>query len=1039
MRFRPLLLPLLWFGVCLAARSAEEPGTPVPPAERGLPVMRLITPREYGGHFQTWDIAETRDGLLLFSNLNAVLEHDGQLWRSIPVKGGSYLRAMAADANGTVWVAGENELGRLVPGPEGKLVYESMRAAVPAEVGNIGPIWRMHLLPDGLYFCGNVALLRWDGTKFDFWRIDSKRTALSHAMGHELLVVADFGWKIARPGGEWEPVANPPKITNPRFLVPRTDGTWTLGTGAEGLRIFQRNGDVEPRPTTFDDWLSRCRPYGAVQLPDGRNVIYSIQAGAVIASADWEPQVWLSEQTGLPTQTVIKAYQDRRGILWLATDRGIARIELNAPVTVFNRVHGVPTSGLEKAQRINGRLVVSGSSSVLELRPPTKPLEVPRFVSIEPANDLVMALVKLPDGILTGGLTGVRWISGGKTVGIDGPPGVREVKPVPGQPNRFVGTYLGGLCSWRREDGRWIYEGEWSDLRGELRGFASAGEGRFWTATANDGVLRITPHPTEPRAVRIERFGEEAGLAFNRNRVWLNDLAGEPLFGTELGLFRFDAATGRFQPSHDIGPALPAGTRARLVSPDDRGGLWLAVETNQHQAREIIYARNGQRERLALPALSTVGALTFFEWERNGDQEVLWIGGDAEVWQVDLVRWRREPTTGLGATLLREVTAGGRPHIPTTDVPSSFTPRENTLVFRVATPGLASEPFPRHETRLVGFRDGESTVSTSPERTFTNLPPGDYVFEARGLTDDGRAAAPVRFAFTVLTPWWQTTWAGAAYLVLGTALIFLYVRWRIRRLTRERARLERVIVERTAELARKNLELERLHRVDQDEKLAARLAEEKAQLELLRYQLNPHFLYNSLNSIRALVFTNAEAAGEMVTRLSEFCRWTLTRGADGVTTVADEVEMLQSYLDIERARWQEGLRARIEVDPAVQAVRVPQFLFLPLLENAIKYGGRTSPGLLEVSVRFSADGDSLLCEVANTGKWLEPRAQTQAPFPDSTRIGLENLKQRVARHYGPGCAPQIVTSQPGWVAVVLRLPRELRGPGSRSPLEDSRP
>jgi len=1012
----------------------------VSPSVRGIPQMRVITPREFGGHFQTWDIAETKDGLMLFANMNAVIEHDGQSFRSIPVKGGSYLRAMAPDATGTVWVAGENELGRLVPGPEGRLVYESMRALVPAEIGNIGPIWRVHPMPDGLYFCGNAALLRWDGTKFDYWRIDSKRVALSHVMGDQVLVHADFGWKLARPGGRWEAMEKPPtEISNSRFVLPRADGLWTLGTGKEGLRVIRRSGEITPLPTKFDDWFARCRPYGAMQLADGRHVVYSLQAGALVASAEWEPEMLFSEETGLPTQTVLKAFQDRRGVLWLGTNRGIVRIELGAPVTIFSRVHGVPLSGMEKGERFQGRFVVTGTASVSELRPAAKPLDLPRFVPIEAESDQVMAMVKLPDGILTGGLSGVRWISGGKSEKIDGPPGVREVKQIPGSPNRYVGTYIGGLCSWRREAGRWIYEGEWPDLRGELRALAPASEGRFWTATANEGVLRITPHPTEARAVKVERFGEESGISFNRNRVWINDFRPEPIFGSETGLFRFDERTQRFVPAESLGPALRAGTRARLLTPDDRGGVWMAVETHQNQASEFLYARDGKQERLALPALGKLGSLTFLEWERNGDEEILWIGGDAELWQVDLYRWRTEPTVGIGATLLRDVTAGGRTQVPVLGQVALFAPADNTLVFRVATPGLASEQFPRHETRLIGFRDGAAAISTSPERTFTNLPPGDYVFEARGLTDDGRASDPVRFEFTVLTPWWQTTWAGAAYLVLGTALIFLYVRWRIRRLTRERARLEQVIVDRTAELARKNVELERLHRVDQDEKLAARLAEEKAQLELLRYQLNPHFLYNSLNSIRALVFTNAEAAGEMVTRLSEFCRWTLTRGADGVTTVAEEVEMLQSYLDIERARWQEGLRARIEVEPAVQNVRVPQFLFLPLLENAIKYGGRTSPGLLEVSVRFSADGDSLLCEVANTGKWLEPRRQTQAPFPDSTRIGLENLKQRVARHYGSNCEPQIVTSQPGWVAVVLRLPREPRGPGSRSPLGDSRP
>jgi signal transduction histidine kinase len=1035
-RFRSLLAILL-LGFAATITRAVEAGQPVPAAERGLPAMRLITPREYGGHFQTWNIAETRDGLLLFSNLNAVVEHDGQSWRSIPVKGGSYLRAMIADAAGTVWVAGENEIGRFVPGPDGKLAYESMRAQVPAEVGNFGSVWRAHRLADGVYFCSNIALLRWDGKKFDFWRVDSKRTALSFDFGGAPLVVADFGWKIARPGGEWAEITGAPSpAVNARFLLPRGDGTWSLGTGVGGLRIFHADGRVEPLPTSFDDWLAKSRPYDALLLRDGRRVVPSVQGGAVIASANWEPELWLGEQTGLPTSTVICAFQDRRGVLWLGTDRGIVRVEINSPVTIFNRVHGVPLSGLERIARVRDRVLVSGTSSVLELHPPARPLEQAKFEPIEANGDRVLALVQLPDGMLSGGVTGVRWISNGKSEKIDGPPGVREVIELPGSPGRFLGTHLSGLCSWRREQGRWVYEGEWKDVRGEIRGLVPAGGDAVWTATSNEGVLRITPDPAAPRAQRIERFAEESGLVFNRNRVWLHRTPAGPLFGTEADLFRFDEATQRFRPARDLGPALAdVETRVRLLTNDDRGGLWVALESHQNQARKIVYLRDGRIELLPLPAFSLVGSLTFLEWERHGAKEILWIGGSSEVWQVDLVRWRDAATAPLGMTLLREVSAGGRSYRSIAGEVPRFPAKENTLRFRVATPGLASEPFPRHETRLVGFRDGETVVSTAPVRTFTNLPAGDYVFEARGLSDDERASEPVRFAFKVLAPWWQTTWAGAAYLIFGTALLVLYVRWRIRRLTRERARLEQVIVERTAELARKNVELERLHRLDQDEKFAARLAEEKAQLELLRYQLNPHFLYNSLNSIRALVFTNAEAAGEMVTRLSEFCRWTLTRGAEGVTTVSEEVEMLQSYLDIERTRWQDGLQARIEVETAVGHVRVPQFLFLPLIENAIKYGGRTSPGVLEVAVRFSDEGDAVRCEVANTGSWME----SPPAFPDSTRIGLENLRQRVARHYGADCALQIDTSRPGWVAVVLRLPKQMRSAGSRSPVEGSLP
>lgn len=222
-----------------------------------------------------------------------------------------------------------------------------------------------------------------------------------------------------------------------------------------------------------------------------------------------------------------------------------------------------------------------------------------------------------------------------------------------------------------------------------------------------------------------------------------------------------------------------------------------------------------------------------------------------------------------------------------------------------------------------------------------------------------------------------------------------------------------------ATLAASNAELDRLRRLEFDEKIAAQLAEEKARLEVLRYQLNPHFLYNSLNSVYGLLFENARGAGEMVLRLAEFCRATLTRPADVFPTLGAEVEALRGYLEVEKVRWGENLQLEFAVAPEVQAVRLPPFLLLPLVENAIKYGSRTSPGVLRVAVRSRRDAGSLLIEIANTGEWLEPAATR----PDSTHIGLENLRQRLQRYY-PDAHTFTIDARDGWVTVTLRLARD---------------
>jgi LytS/YehU family sensor histidine kinase len=255
------------------------------------------------------------------------------------------------------------------------------------------------------------------------------------------------------------------------------------------------------------------------------------------------------------------------------------------------------------------------------------------------------------------------------------------------------------------------------------------------------------------------------------------------------------------------------------------------------------------------------------------------------------------------------------------------------------------------------------------------------------------------------------------------------VGWRTRALRRRAERLEAIVATRTDELRRSNAELARLNAIERDEKLAARLGEEKARLEVLRYQLNPHFLFNALNSVCASINHAPAAARGMVVRIAEFCRQTLHRpGADeSAMTIGQEIAMLRSYLEIEQMRLGDLLTVEIACDPAAEGVRIPPFLLLPLVENAVKYGTATSVDRVEIKLRvrpIGSDGETLTrsaasgieIEVSNTGKWLEP-GHHSAP---STGIGLENLRQRLARYY-PDAHELITTSEGAWVIVRVRL------------------
>lgn len=201
---------------------------------------------------------------------------------------------------------------------------------------------------------------------------------------------------------------------------------------------------------------------------------------------------------------------------------------------------------------------------------------------------------------------------------------------------------------------------------------------------------------------------------------------------------------------------------------------------------------------------------------------------------------------------------------------------------------------------------------------------------------------------------------------------------------------------------------------------AAELAQE-AQLKMLRYQLNPHFLFNTLNAISTLILDNQNrTANNAVTRLSEFLRYTLDQDPVKKVTLRQEIEALDLYLGTERLRFGERLRLEYAIDgPALNAL-VPSLLLQPLLENSLKYAvspreqggsirieGRTRGAMLEVSVIDDGPG---LRDGAPTSEWRG--------------VGLRNTRERLAVLYGEHHRFAVLNSHPG-LRVDMALPLEL--------------
>ncbi len=202
-----------------------------------------------------------------------------------------------------------------------------------------------------------------------------------------------------------------------------------------------------------------------------------------------------------------------------------------------------------------------------------------------------------------------------------------------------------------------------------------------------------------------------------------------------------------------------------------------------------------------------------------------------------------------------------------------------------------------------------------------------------------------------------------------------------------------------------------------------------AQLEMLRYQLNPHFLFNTLNSISTLVLLKqTERANAMLSRLSSFLRYSLVGEREGLATVAQETEALKLYLDIERTRFEERLRTTFEISAEAMDARLPSLILQPIIENAVKYAVTPSEdgADIDVDIRVVAgrDGPRLVITVADTGPGLDfATLQGEAPVTTSgTGVGLPNIRDRLAQAYGDDHRFELEPNDPRGLIVLIDVP-----------------
>jgi len=196
----------------------------------------------------------------------------------------------------------------------------------------------------------------------------------------------------------------------------------------------------------------------------------------------------------------------------------------------------------------------------------------------------------------------------------------------------------------------------------------------------------------------------------------------------------------------------------------------------------------------------------------------------------------------------------------------------------------------------------------------------------------------------------------------------------------------------------------------------------EAELRALKAQINPHFLFNTLNTIAELIHADSERAEATVERLAEMFRYVLNGSERGLVPLAEELGFLEDYLEIERVRFGDRLRLTREITPDAQGLLVPSLVLQPLVENTVRHG-RGADGSIDLGIDIHIDGEQTVIAISDQGPGMPAHHKIGA----SPGHGLYSVDQRLRKTYGEAYGLKIGANQPQGTLVTLRIPVGARG------------
>lgn len=795
---------------------------------RGGTFIRNYTSEEYDHQPQNWSVVQNRQGVIYIGNQAGLLEYDGSGFRIVYIPN-LHVRSLLLGKDGNLYMGGKREFGFL----DKKGAYTSLSRTLEEDKLQFSTVLTLLETSQGIYFYTAKRLFRLNrqSGKISDWQAENRF--------HTAFVLDDTLY-IRQPGvglmwmkeDRLEPLKGGEFFADKRIylMIPFLEKV-LIGTRSHGFFIYDGN-TFKPFNTGADAYLLKHRLYHGTGLKHspGQIALATLSGGLVIIDNKGKLIQTFDTSTGLLDNTVYYAYEDRRGNLWLALNKGISKIEWSSPFTIFKKRNGLPGFVLSVANHGKDSRLYAGTDQGLFYYAPGPP---GRFLPVSGVPGYCWSLLSIKGVLLaatTGGAYMIEYIADETDTGHKATRLSRSrcfvLAPSAHDSNRIWCGTNEGLGSLYREAGNsWKYEGQISGVSQSITTIAEEPGGQLWLGVGNGGVLKASfPLKGSTQDPAITRYTTAHGLPEGEIAVYR--IAGHLMLATREGLYRRHLSRDRFVPDDTLGKRFAGGGDGVFrMAGDKEGHFWIhsrslnfraipqTASTTANTTTNTFRIEVTPFRRLSLEQVNSIYP--------GIDGNLIWFARHDGLYGFDksVEKNYRLPFTAL----IREVYVEGettffnekefeykkRGELALPVIPF----QKRNLRFRFAAPFFENESATRFSFKLEGYDKKWSPWTAETRKDYTNLDPGFHRFRVRARNIYGHMSSEAVYEFKISPPWYRTWWAWSFYILCVLLLFYGAVKWRYAWLEKERTRLENLVRERTREVRDKNRQLREMARV----------------------------------------------------------------------------------------------------------------------------------------------------------------------------------------------------------------------------------